>query len=313
MPLSPYSDIPGRKGYTFWLPSDIDIRTEVVNHASVRSYREFTGQTKTIVHDTGNPNTTADGEFKWLKDGRPGGGAGGYNAITDADEIILCGMFNEIMWHGGTPSGNQTFGVEMAFGGGQNWDKVWTLNSALHGAICAAFGWDASTAAKMHQWIYGKRCSGQIINRNMWPQVLTQIGRDTKNARDAAAGGGQPTPDPGKYAPAVPIKALDEAMKAAANEDPSLTVAPRQVYDPSSKVTFFWVGDRVEAIRDTRRRQFATIGSPDVGGIIKIGTQFDVNWLFTAGDDNVYYLTPYNTRVLAEDTKRISDNKAGTA
>jgi hypothetical protein len=310
MPLAPYSDIPGRKGYTFWLPSDIDIRTEVVNHSRVRSYTKFTAQTHTIVHDTGNPKTTADGEFAWLKGGRDGAGAGGYNAITDADEIILCGMFDEIMWHGGTASGNQTFGVEMAYGGGQNWDKVWTLNAALHGAICAAFGWNPAVAAKMHQWIYGKRCPGQIINRNMWPQVLTQIGRDTNAARAAAAG---EAPDPTKYAPVVPIKAIDEAMKDGASEDPSLAVAPRQVYDPQSKVTFFWVGDRVEAIRDTRRRQFATINSPDVGGVIKIGTQFDVNWLFTAGDGNVYYLTPYNTRVLAEDTRRISDNKAGEA
>lgn len=314
MPLAPYSDIPGRPGYTFWLPSDLNVSTRVVNHSRVRSYVKFTAQQHTIVHDTGNNGTEAEGEYTWLAGGRSGAGAGGYNAITDADQIILTGMFDEIMWHGGTTSGNQTFGVEMAYGAGQNWDKVWTANAALHGAICAAFGFDPAKSAHLHQWVYGKYCAAQILNRKMWPQVLGQIGKDAESARAAAAGGGQTVPDPQKYAPVVPIKALDEALKDGASPDaPALAVAPREAYDPQSGVTFFWVGDRVEAIRDTRRRQFATEGSADVGGVIKIGTQFDVNWLFTAGDDRVYYLTPYNTRVLAEDTKRISDSKVDAA
>lgn len=313
MPLAPYSNIPGRPGYTFWLPSDIDVDTRVVNHSRVRSYQTFTGHQYTTVHDTGNATTTAEGEYSWLAGGRNGGSMGGYNAITDADQIILTGMFNEVTWHAGTADGNRTsFGVEMAFGGGQRWDRVLDVNVALHGAICAAFGWDPARAAVLHQKWYGKYCSAQILNRRIWQQVQAAIAVATTNARAAASGQGQPVPSPVKYAPVVPIKALDDALAALGNpDDPSSTVAPHTVLDPVSGVRFFWVGDRVRAIRDTPRRQFAYEGSPDVGGIIKRGTEFDVDWAFVAGDDRPYYLTSYNTRVLMDDTERILDAKLG--
>lgn len=308
MPLAPYSEIPGRPGMTFWLPSDIDVDTRVVNHSRVRSYSKFTAQTKSTVHDTGNPNTSAEGEYTWLKGGRAGGSAGGYTSITDADQIILTGQYDERSWHAGTPTGNQSFGTEMAYGAGQSWEKVWKVNAAFHGALLAAFGFTVETGLVLHQYWYGKTCSRQILNRAMWPQFKAEVNAARVSAIAAATG--DKVPDPNTYAPIIPIPAIDSAMKAAANpEHPALTVAPRQVFDPSSNVTFFWVGDRVEAIQDTRRRQFATEGAPDVGGIITAGTAFDVNFLFVAGDGRTYYLTPFNTRVKADHTKRISDSK----
>lgn len=308
MPLAAYSDIPGRPGYEFWLPSELDVRTEVVNHSRVRSYAKFTGQRHSIVHDTGNDKTNANDEFAWLKGGRSGAGAGGYNAITDASRIILCGMFDEIMWHGGTPSGNQTFGTEMAYGRNQKWDNVWDTNAAWHAAICVAFGFDIDEQLHLHQWVYGKYCAAQILNRKMWPEFVNAVKQKAQAIRDHLDG---KVPNPAKYAKVVPIRALDEALMAVANpENPALTVAPREVYDRESRVTFFWVGDRVKAIRDTRRRQYAAEGAADVGGVIRAGTEFDVNWIFRGGDDQTWYLTPYNTRVLARDTERISDNKA---
>ena len=310
MALEAYTDVPGRPGLSLVLPSDIDVSTRVVSHSRVRSFSKFTAQTKATVHDTGNDATTAEGEYSWLKGGRSGGSVGGYTAITDEDQIILTGMHDEISWHAGTPTGNQSLGTEMAYGGGQRWDRVWEINAALQAAYCVAFGWDVDKALVLHQYWYGKYCSRQILTRAMWPQYVAQVKTQVSAIRVHLAGEGAEIPNPNKYADPVPIKALEDAMAAAANDaNKAMTVAPRQVYDPSSKVTFYWVGDRVKAIKDTDRDQFAYTGSPDVGGVIKEGTPFDVNWLFVAGDKREWYLTPYYTRVAAEDTVRISDSK----
>lgn len=307
MPLAPFSELPGRPGYTLWLPSDLTVWTEVVSHPRVRSYQKFTAQQYTTVHDTGNDATSLPGELRWLRGGRSGGSAGGYTAITDADQVAFTGMHDEITWHAGTADGNRTsFGTEMAYGDGQSWDAVWRTNAALHAAYCAAFGWDVDKAVVLHQKWYGKYCSRQILNRQMWPQFLAEVRSQVASIRRRAE-----TPNPNKYLPVVSIKALDDALAALADPDnPANGIAPREVFDSQSGVRFFWVGDRVRAIRETERRRFATADSQLVGPIIPAGTEFDVNWLFIAGDGNVYYLTPYNTRILAEDTVRISDNKA---
>ncbi len=193
----------------------------------------------------------------------------------------------------------------MAYGGGQNFDKVLETNAALHGALCAAMNWDVAKAMVLHQTWYGKWCAAQILNRKIWPQRQAVTARMAADARAAATGG---TVTPPTYAEPVLIQALEDALAKAANPDePSKTVAPRSVYDPVSKTRFFWVGDRVRAIQETQRERFAYVGSPDVGAPIPKGQEFDVNWLFIAGDGKEWYLTPYGTRVYAEHTERIGN------
>lgn len=293
-----------------WLPSHLDVETKIITSSRFRSYQKFTAQSKTTVHDTGNPKTTAAGEYEWAAGGRVGGSVGGYNAITDASRIIFTAPFDELTWHAGTPVGNQSWGVEMAFGGGQNFDMVLDTNAALHGAICAAMNWDVYAAAVLHQAWYGKWCAAQILNRKIWPQRQKAMADAADAARLAAGGVITPAPVLTAYAKPYLIPALEEALaKAATPDEPARTVAPRSVYDPQSKTRFFWVGDRVRTIQDTEREQYAYIGSPDVGAPIPKGKEFDVNWLFVTADGKEWYLTPWGARIFAEHTERISDIK----
>lgn len=109
-----------------------------------------------------------------------------------------------------------------------------------------------------------------------------------------------PTPD---YPSAVPIAVLTEASEASG-------FAPATVYDPSSTVTFVWVGDRVRASRNTPRFRYATVASAKIGPDINQGEEFDVDYIFRAADGEFWYYTRFGTRVLAKDTIRISDAKA---
>ena len=303
MPLAPLA-VPGL-GKPLMLPSELDAKVDIVDHVRFRSYHKFTGQSKTTVHDTGNPNTNALGELAWAKDGRPGGSVGGYNAITDATRVRVTAPFDEIIWHAGTPTGNQSYGVEMAFGKSQKYDNVLKTTIAFHGAVVAAKGLNPESAAVMHQVWYGKYCPGTILDKGLWAEVKTGI-RDTALA--ILDQGDEPAPT--KWATPQTVKSLDLAMRAAANPtDPSKTVAPRSVFDANSQVRFFWVGDRVRCTNRTRRLQYAFTNAEQLGPAIEVGEEFDVNWLFVAGDGREYYLTPWGTRVVAEDTVRISDLK----
>lgn len=87
-------------------------------------------------------------------------------------------------------------------------------------------------------------------------------------------------------------------------------IAPATVFDPSSKLTFVWVGDRVRVVRDTPQYRFAEVGGETIGDDLRAGEEIDVDFIFTAADGEVWYYTPIGTRVLRKDTERISDRKA---
>jgi hypothetical protein len=304
MPLAPL-EVPGLSR-PLMLPSEVDAKVAIINHERFRSFRKFTGQSLTTVHDTGNPNTNAIGEYEWAAAGRQGAGVGGYNAIADGIRLFITQPFDEIVWHAGTPNGNQSYGVEMAYGKNQNYDKVLGVNTALHGAILAAKGLSGDDAV-LHQHWYGKWCAATILNKNIWWQVQTAIETAYAAALEAYD---DTVPQVPVYPKPSLIPSLEAALKAVANpEDPALTVAPRSVFDQSIQTRFFWVGDRVKATVATPRLRFAFTDAARLGVDIKAGEEFDVNWLFIGEDGREYYLTPWYTRVRAEDTVRVSDLK----
>ena len=73
------------------------------------------------------------------------------------------------------------------------------------------------------------------------------------------------------------------------------------------KTDFLFVADRVRAIRDTPRRRYAEENAQLVGPMIMQGEDFSVRWIVRASDKRYYYITPWWTRVLAEDVERIRD------
>jgi hypothetical protein len=290
-----------------YLPDWIPVEVKIIDHSRFRSFVKSSAHTKTTFHDTGNPNTNADAEYRWAAAGRQGAGVGGYNGIFDDRKIIITQPFDEVVWAAGTPEGNRTsYHFEMAWGGGVNFTKALEIGEALHGGICAAKGWNVDTAMVKHQYWYGKWCPGQILNKGLWSAVVKGTTEAATAARAAAGGdgtgGGTPAP---VYAKPSPIAVLDAISMAEG-------VAPQRVTDPSSGVTFVWIGDRVKATKDTPRYRYATRDGEKVGPDLKAGEEFDADWLFETGDTWWLY-TPYGTRVIADDTQRISDVKGAAA
>jgi hypothetical protein len=291
----------GFPGGLVYLPDDIPVEIKIIPSTvwGWTSGTKGTGQTRTTWHDTGNTTSSASGEYAWARDGGRGrlGSPGSYNGIFDKDRIIITQRFDEIVGHSATPQGNrQSWAFEQAFGTG--FDAGLRVGAALHGGICAAMGWQVDTALVKHQDWSGKWCPGQILNRSLWSHVVKLTSQAAVAALGAAAGGGVVVP-PTYPAPAF-IPEL-EAFKTKPNNE-----IPYRVNGDGWVAIY--VGDRVGAHRETRRRRFA-VGTEDVGPLIKPGEQFDVDWLIISGDFADTYYTPYGTRVLAEDTGRISDMK----
>lgn len=284
----------------YYIPDDIEVYVKIVDHPRTTSRTPDTDQYLTTWHDTGNPDTNAWDEYKWLAGGRKGGEKGGYNFIFDDKVIIQTGRLNEQTWHAGTPDGNwYSWGAEQAWGGSVNFDRSLYVGASLHGALCAAQGWEVDTHLVKHQYWYGKWCPGQILNRGIWSDVV-RMTSDAAALAKAAANGETDTPVTVVYAKPDPIAALTAVKQK---------IAPATVYDESSKVTFIRVDDRVRVVEDTPRLQYAYADSPWVGPILKTGEEFDVDWIFVAGDGRWYYYTPWATRVDAASCERISDVK----
>ena len=71
--------------------------------------------------------------------------------------------------------------------------------------------------------------------------------------------------------------------------------------------TYIFVNDRVEAIRNIKRRQTAEEDAEVIGPVIPKSTQFAVLWIFQTDDGTPWYITPWWTRVKVADTRRVSD------
>lgn len=159
----------------------------------------------------------------------------------------------------------------------------------------------------------GKRCPFAWLKANtnrLYEDIQAflepyQTGRSEAEVKPPVAGHSKdPVKPPAKeekptYARPRPIKEL-----ALMGKDDKDTAASLKLVNG---VDFIWVHDTVEAKKDTPRLQFAYQGAKETGPMINKGLKFDVLWQFKADDGRWYYMTPYWTRVNAEDTKRIRD------
>lgn len=201
-------NFPGFPRNPVYLPDWIPVEIKIIP-SSVRGWTsgtKFTGQTQITWHDTGNSSSSASGEWNWAATGGRAdiNSPGSYNGIYDRHRIIICQRFDEIVGHSGTPAGNRSWAFEQAFGTG--FDASIPVGVALFGGIIAAMGWSVETSLRKHQDWSGKWCPGQILNRNMWPQVQAMVADAARKA--AAAAGGTVTP-PQTYQPGDTVKATD--------------------------------------------------------------------------------------------------------
>lgn len=300
-------NFPGFPNNPVYLPDDIPVEIKIIpsSVAGWTSGQKLSGFTKTTWHDTGNPSSTASSEWSWARNGGRAqiGSPGSYNGIFDGTKIIISQRFDELVGHAGTPSGNRTsWAFEQAFGPGTGtFEQGLRVGAALHGGICAAMGWNVDTALVKHQYWTGKWCPGQILNKGIWSRVVKMVS-DAALAATAAANGGTVPPTAPVYATPVPIPELAAYTGKSDHEIPY-----RVDGDGWVAIAVF---DRVKAIRDTPRLRYSGGGTEMVGGPVKAGEEFDVDWLLISGDFPDTYLTPWNTRIRAADTDRVSDVKA---
>lgn len=151
-----------------------------------------------------------------------------------------------------------------------------------------------------------KPCCGSVVWAFINDGELIEMVRDI--LRTAQTGGMPPHPSenvrasseaPAHFARPVPISGLLDVDR---DDEDGLAA-----FVTVEGTTFIAVRDQVVAIRDTPRYQRANPDGPRIGPDIKAGEDFNAAWIFAADDGELWYLTPFWTRVRVRDTKLISD------
>lgn len=157
----------------------------------------------------------------------------------------------------------------------------------------------------------GKVCPGKWLMDNT-QRLYKDVAAYLQPFQTGAGTGETPKPEPEPepvpvptYAKPLPIAELAAISDVDTNAQQAIVT--READD------FIFVGDVVETIRPTKRRQSAAANSPSTGPDLAVGERFAVDYLIKASDGQWYYVTPYWTRILAKDTKRVSDVQVDAA
>jgi hypothetical protein len=149
----------------------------------------------------------------------------------------------------------------------------------------------------------GKKCPFTWL-RDHTDELYQDVAAYLKPFQTGEVGSEQPKPDvPEVPKPlfAKPLPIAELIQFADRDRDVVTALATREVDQ------FIYVADRVEAIQDTPRLQYAAMSAPHVGPVLKKGEPFEVTWMVKAGDGNWYYVTDWWTRIRVDHTKRIQD------
>lgn len=183
-----------------YLPADIPVEVRLITNRRFRANEngivlKSNAHTRTTWHDTSNPNTDAEREWRWADNGREGAGVGGYNGIFDDRKVIITQRFDEVVWAAGTGPGNRTsYAFEQAWGAGGDYERQLHIGAAVHGGLIAAKGWSIGALVQHNFW-YGKNCPRQARARGAWPRIVRLTQASAAAARAAADGGGTMYPD----------------------------------------------------------------------------------------------------------------------
>lgn len=251
-----------------YLPDNIELIVDLVRHPNVNNGVVRLPKTSDTWHDTGNPRTNAAGEMQWLRNGRPGGEAGGYNFIVGTRKVYHCGRLDWETWHAGVQRGNwYSLGTEHAYGADEDWNGSLETACWLHAAIleCYDFGMDVFF---WHRAWYGKYCPAQIFNRGLENWVIAEIAEKRAFIRG--------------YRNQIHTGTIDETTKPTVYATPSLPVVNGKTWDGTADML---VGTtRFEAQKTsgvlvksaTNTRQYASSESLLTGPGYKQGDRIDL-------------------------------------
>lgn len=265
-------------------------------------------QTSYTQHFTGNMNSSAASERKWVMDGGRAniGSSGSYQLILDGTQAIVTQRFDEAAGHAANNTGNYTsFACEMAIYGG--YEAAFQNAAHVAAGVIVAKGWQVDTALLQHwNWLRSdgtqKNCPSIIRDKGDWSRYVATVTKNAAAVRAHLAGGQPSVPTPLYVKPAV-IPELD-AVSMSEGLAPSSVVA--------AGTRWFWVGDRVRTKTATGRFQRASKDAVRVGPDLKPGDEFDLDWV-TDYEGAVWGYTPYGTRIFLADVDRISDMKGDQA
>ncbi|MGI8403803.1 MAG: N-acetylmuramoyl-L-alanine amidase [Thermomicrobiales bacterium] len=285
-------------------------------------------------HGTGNPNSTAASEARWLVDQRADGAQTSVHFFAGdiaGDEVYQTLRADRVGWHaadGGGPGNMNTVAVECIES-----DAVWSsptraarviyICADLEGRIAARKG-SRSDGKPSYHWTYNYQlpanerhpCPNKILFGNpeykaayekQWYASCHDEAARMKNGGVVEVVGGvidnilNPPFDWSKAAKPYPVPALSSTDVNKGDTAPGVI--------SKDGTDFVFVSDVVEATADLPRLQYADKSAPHTGPDIKTGERFVGAWLFKAGDGSFYYLSsaPFWSRIPAKNTKRVSD------
>lgn len=123
--------------------------------------------TTITIHNTGNPNSTAQNERGWLTNPRNQRQAS-YHIVVDENKAIECLPLNEVAWHAGDGKGNgnmRSIGVEICESG--KYSQTLLNASQLVAKLLYERGWGVERLRRHYDWSR-KICPRLMYNSGKW-------------------------------------------------------------------------------------------------------------------------------------------------
>ena len=123
--------------------------------------------TTITIHNTGNPNSTAQNERGWLTNPSNLRQAS-YHIVVDEHEAIECLPLNEVAWHAGDGNGNgnmRSIGVEICESG--NYAQTLLNSAQLVAKLLYERGWGVDRLRRHYDWSR-KICPRLMYNSGKW-------------------------------------------------------------------------------------------------------------------------------------------------
>ena len=146
----------------------MNIRPDLISHNRPRTRLSPTSVT---VHNTGNPNTTAQNNRDFFAN-HPQARVS-YHWVVDDIHAIQCIPENEIAWHAGAVANGQSLGVGVCEFADHRRQAEANSNAAkLIAQILRRYGWRLDQITTHKAWT-GKNCPSQLLP--MWQRFLSLV------------------------------------------------------------------------------------------------------------------------------------------
>ncbi len=200
--------------------------------------------TTITIHNTGNPSSTAANERAWLSNPSNSRTAS-YHIVIDEREAIECLPLNEVGWHSGDGSGDNSgnrtsIGIEICESG--NYAK--TLDNAVElvASMLKERGWGIDRLRRHYDWPrpsdgYRKICPGLMYDKGKWSGWIEFKKRVAAQLEEDAPMTAAERKEMDKLK-----KQVDEQKRTIADQEKALTAAIERVEAPTWFVQEFGSG-----------------------------------------------------------------------